>query len=116
MCFGSHPKPGPSHGAHGDDVAASALADGRSHLAGVLEYFSIHSRSQGPVSTEVATGTNVEAAIAALTWRPDELAIVGSSRLARPSTIFLGITAHRMLHSLPVPLIVVPNTSTEPHT
>ena len=92
------------------EEAASALDGGRGHLATVLDYFDTHSHTEGRVSTEVATGTNVEAAVTALDWRPDEIAIVGSSRLARPSTIFLGITANRMLHSLPVPLIVVPHT------
>ena len=50
----------------------------------------------------------MEAAVEALDWQPSEIAFVGSSRLAQPTTIFLGITAHRMLHALPVPLIVVP--------
>jgi len=78
------------------------------HLAGVLEYFSKHSRARGAITTEVASGHSVEAAVEALDWQPTEVAFVGSSRLAQPTTIFLGITAHRMLHALPVPLVVVP--------
>lgn len=83
-------------------------ADSGTHLESVLSYYQRHARGSGDITTEVGSGASLEAAVEALEWRPDELAIVGSSRLAAPRTIFLGITAHRMLHSLPVPLIVVP--------
>ncbi|TFC50728.1 universal stress protein [Cryobacterium shii] len=83
-------------------------AGSQAHLASVLEYFSTRSRAHGEITTEVASGHSVEAAIEALDWQKTEIAFVGSSRLAQPTTIFLGITAHRMLHALPVPLIVVP--------
>ena len=45
-----------------------------------------------------------------LSWEPGELALVGSSRLAQPRRLFLGSTAAKMLHELPVPMIVVPRT------
>ncbi|TFD26140.1 universal stress protein [Cryobacterium cryoconiti] len=83
-------------------------AESQTHLAEVLEYFQSRSTAHGAISTEVASGHSVEAAVEALDWQPTEVAFVGSSRLAQPTTIFLGITAHRMLHALPVPLIVVP--------
>jgi nucleotide-binding universal stress UspA family protein len=79
------------------------------HLLTVLDYFSEREKTEGILSTEVAEGPSVEAAVESLGWRDDEIAFVGSSRLASPSRIFLGATANRMLHSLPVPLIVVPN-------
>jgi nucleotide-binding universal stress UspA family protein len=81
------------------------------HLLTVLEYFSARKRSLGTVSTQVAEGPTVEAAVESLDWREDEIAFVGSSRLASPRRIFLGTTANRMLHSLPVPLVVVPTTT-----
>ena len=87
-------------------VAAGSTA----HLDAVLAYYERHSTSHGIITTEVGTGKSVEAAVEALDWRADELAFVGSSRLAAPRTIFLGITAHRMLHALPVPLVVVPTS------
>ena len=87
-------------------VAAGSTA----HLDAVLAYYERHSTSHGLITTEVGTGKSVEAAVEALDWRADELAFVGSSRLAAPRTIFLGITAHRMLHALPVPLVVVPTS------
>jgi nucleotide-binding universal stress UspA family protein len=93
--------------ANGGEAVAEEY-DSAVHLRTVLDYFSTHSRAHGDITTEVASGQNVEAAVEALDWQETELAVVGSSRLAQPTTIFLGITAHRMLHALPVPLVVVP--------
>ena len=58
----------------------------------------------------VARGDSIEDAVAHLTWEPGELAVVGSSRLAQPRRLFLGSTAAKMLHELPVPMVVVPRT------
>jgi nucleotide-binding universal stress UspA family protein len=85
-----------------------AATDSTAHLDAVLAHYERHSSGHGVITTEVGTGTNVEEAVEALQWRTDELVFVGSSRLAAPRTIFLGITAHRMLRALPVPLVVVP--------
>jgi nucleotide-binding universal stress UspA family protein len=84
--------------AHADDVllrARSALDDG--------------------VDAEVvvARGDSIEEAVQTLSWEPGELALVGSSRLAPPRRLFLGSTAAKMLHELPVPMIVVPRTRKE---
>lgn len=58
--------------------------------------------------TVTGSGDSVEAAVAGLDWEPGEFALVASSRLARRRRLFLGSTAARMLHELPVPMIVVP--------
>ncbi|MFC8679911.1 universal stress protein [Microbacterium ureisolvens] len=58
----------------------------------------------------VARGDSIEDAVAHLAWEPGELAVVGSSRLAQPRRLFLGSTAAKMLHELPVPMVVVPRT------
>lgn len=58
----------------------------------------------------VARGDSIEDAVTHLSWEPGEIAVVGSSRLARPRRLFLGSTAAKMLHELPVPMIVVPRT------
>ena len=81
--------------AHGEDVLAqvrAALPEG--------------------VTAEVerAAGDSVEDAVAHLPWHPGEVVMVGSSRLAQPRRLFLGSTAAKMLHELPVPMIVVPRT------
>ncbi|MCM3779944.1 universal stress protein [Microbacterium hydrocarbonoxydans] len=62
---------------------------------------------------EEAPGDTVEDAVAHLSWLPGEVILVGSSRLAQPRRLFLGSTAAKMLHELPVPMIVVPRTRAE---
>ena len=104
-----HAGPGPGSIGVAERHNSTVFAGGAEHLVAVLEYFHTRSTARGTVTTEVATGPSVEAAVENLGWVPSEVVIVGSSRLARASTIFLGITANRMLHALPVPLIVVPN-------
>ncbi|MDY7542272.1 MULTISPECIES: universal stress protein [unclassified Cryobacterium] len=96
------------HGETTPALEAARSAESTAHLESVLEYFTSRSPAPGTITTEVAVGENVESAVEAIEWRADEVAFVGSSRLAQPSTIFLGITAHRMLSALPVPLVVVP--------
>lgn len=63
--------------------------------------------------SEEAPGDTVEEAVANLSWLPGEVVLVGSSRLAQPRRLFLGSTAAKMLHELPVPMIVVPRTRAE---
>ncbi|GAA3531707.1 universal stress protein UspA [Aeromicrobium flavum] len=58
----------------------------------------------------VASGGSLDEAISDLAWLPGEVAVVGSSRLARKRRLFLGPTAQRMLRTLPVPLVVVPKS------
>jgi len=62
---------------------------------------------------EETPGDSVEDAVANLSWLPGEVILVGSSRLAQPRRLFLGSTAAKMLHELPVPMIVVPRTRAE---
>jgi nucleotide-binding universal stress UspA family protein len=59
-----------------------------------------------------ATGATIEEAVRGLDWHDGELVLVGSSRLAAPRHLFLGSTAAKMLRELPVPMIVVPRTTT----
>ncbi len=56
----------------------------------------------------IASGSNIDDAIAELSWEDGEIAVVGSSRLARKRRLFMGATAQRMLRTLPVPLVAVP--------
>jgi len=60
------------------------------------------------VTVEIAPGPRVGDAIDALAWRDDELALVGSSRLAQPHRLFLGSVAAKFVRGVPVPLVVVP--------
>jgi nucleotide-binding universal stress UspA family protein len=74
----------------------------------------VHARAALPKKVDaeavVGLGDSIEAAVSRLSWEPGEVAVVGSSRLARPRRLFLGSTAAKMLHELPVPMIVVPRT------
>lgn len=81
--------------AHADEV----LAQARASLAADIDAEAI-----------AAEGDSIEDAVAHLGWEPGEIAVVGSSRLAQPRRLFLGSTAAKMLHELPVPMIVVPRT------
>lgn len=63
-------------------------------------------------TAEVATGDTIEEAVRSLSWHEGEIVLVASSRLATPSHLFLGSTASKMLRELPVPMIVVPRTTT----
>jgi nucleotide-binding universal stress UspA family protein len=81
--------------AHADQV----LSQARENLSGVTEAEAV-----------VGRGDSIEDAVQHLSWEPGELAIVASSRLAQPRRLFLGSTAAKMLHELPVPMIVVPRT------
>jgi len=56
----------------------------------------------------VGEGRSIEEAVDRLEWEDGEVLLIGSSRLARNRSIFLGSTANRILRALPVPMIVVP--------
>ena len=62
------------------------------------------------VEVVVADGDSIEDAVSHLDWQPGEVLLAGSSRLAQPRRLFLGSTAAKMLHEVPVPVIVVPRT------
>jgi nucleotide-binding universal stress UspA family protein len=60
----------------------------------------------------VGQGESIEDAVSHLDWEQGEFVLVGSSRLAQRGRLFLGATAAKMLHELPVPMIVVPRPTT----
>jgi len=71
---------------------------------------------RGRASTLIASGRTVDHAMAHLEWQPDDVVIVGSSRLAARGRLFLGSTAAKMLRTVPVPVVVVPAGHTGPAT
>ncbi len=83
------------------------------HVSSVLAAAQAELPTGAPAEVEQAAGDSVEDAVAALNWLPGEVVLVGSSRLAQPRRLFLGSTAAKMLHELPVPMIVVPRTRAE---
>ncbi len=60
------------------------------------------------IESLVADGMTLESALKKLNWEDGDLLVVGSSRFAAPSRIFLGSTAARILAGVDVPVIVVP--------
>ena len=86
-------------------------ADGHAVIDGPCDFVAID--EAGSFQVVSAKGDSIEDAVSHLGWEPGELAVVGSSRLAQPRRLFLGSTAAKMLHELPVPMIVVPRTRKE---
>lgn len=93
---------------HLDRVVAADAAD--AHLRSVLE----EARAALPDGLVddalLVRGRDVADAVRDLEWRPGEVVVVGSSRLAAPHRLFLGATAARLLRAVPVPVVVVPRT------
>lgn len=80
----------------------------RAYATRVLGDIAQNMLAAGHAITEIASGRDVESAMATLAWEEGEIAVVGSSRLAVPGRLFLGGTASRLLRSIPVPMVVVP--------
>jgi nucleotide-binding universal stress UspA family protein len=93
----------------GLDTAAVRVV-GAEHAGAVLERARAELPAHVSVDAVMGTGDGIEDAVESVEWRPGEIAVVGSSRLAQPRRLFLGSTAAKMLRVLPVPLIVVPRT------
>ena len=89
-----------------DDIAVAdldqAIARARASVAEIVGELGVIAE------ISIASGTDIDDAIAESGWEDGEIAVVGSSRLARKRRLFLGSTAQRMLRTLPVPLVVVP--------
>ena len=91
------------------DAADAARDYASKHLAAALPATASGGSLAGQADVVVAQGRSVEEAVDRLEWEPGEVLLIGSSRLARNRSIFLGSTANRILRALPVPMIVVPS-------
>lgn len=91
------------------DAADAAREYAKKHLAAALTSGSPGAAPALRADVEVAQGRSVEEAVDRLDWEAGEVLLIGSSRLARNRSIFLGSTANRILRALPVPMIVVPS-------
>jgi nucleotide-binding universal stress UspA family protein len=94
--------------ANASDEAQAAAED---HATRVLDYATEHLPDGVDAEVVIATGSRIEDAVASEAWDPEEIVLVGSSRLAASGHLFLGTTAAKMLRELPVPMIVVPRES-----
>ena len=96
----------------GGDSAAPAEAareHAAKHLAAALPGSEQEVRAEAKTEVVVAHGRSIEGAVDRLDWEDGEVLLIGSSRLAKGRSIFLGSTANRILRALPVPMIVVPS-------
>ncbi|MGD6979304.1 MULTISPECIES: universal stress protein [Citricoccus] len=103
---------GPGTAVDDEDVLASVTQYANRRLADEAAEM----LDQGRATTLVASGPTVDHAMAHLEWEPDDVVIVGSSRLAARGRLFLGSTAAKMLRTVPVPVVVVPAGHTGPAT
>lgn len=62
----------------------------------------------GDATVDIAAGSSTEAALSMVEFRRDDIAVLGSSRMAVPGRLFLGPTAARILRNIPAPILVVP--------
>lgn len=93
------------------NASEEASAAAEEHATTVLDYAKSHLPDGVDADVVIATGSRVEDAVASVAWDPEEVVLVGSSRLAASGHLFLGTTAAKMLRELPVPMIVVPRES-----
>ena len=63
----------------------------------------------GRATIEIAEGHRLEDALAKIEWRTGDAAYIGSSRLGRGLSVFLGSRARRILEALDVPVVVLPS-------
>ena len=91
------------------EAAEAARSYAARHLEAALPSDSQGTPLAGKADVVVAQGRSVEEAVDRLDWEDGEVLLIGSSRLARSRSIFLGSTANRILRALPVPMIVVPS-------
>ncbi len=98
----------------GDAADAASAAEAAKeysakHLAAALLGGDQDAGEEPKSEVVVAHGRSIEEAVDRLDWEDGEVLLIGSSRLAKGRSIFLGSTANRILRALPVPMIVVPS-------
>lgn len=82
--------------------------DGFDEAERILGVAAKKAEGRAEVTTTIGKGRSLKAAVKKLDWDERTALMVGSSRLARGRTTFLGTAATRMLGALPVPMVIVP--------
>lgn len=78
-----------------------------------LEKIATGMLDSGRATIEIAEGRDFDEALESIEWHENEFAVVGSSRLGRGRSVFLGSRARRILRLVPVPVIVIPSEYTD---
>ena len=97
-----------------DDEHDARVEAAQAHAGRLAERASAALPAGSAVTTVVGRGHSLEDCVQALDFAPDEIVLVGSSRLGGPRRLFLGASASKMLRALPVPMVVVPRDYTPP--
>lgn len=97
-----------------DTGSSDARDRAQSHADRISEEVTTRIDGKVEVTAYAAHGRTIEEAVETLDWDDSEIVIVGSSRLAERSKLFMGSTANKMLRVLPVPMVVVPRQYTVP--
>ena len=92
-----------------DGAAAAAREHAEKSVAAAAPVSPTGTPLSAATEVVVAQGRSIEEAVDGLDWDDGEVLVIGSSRLARARSIFLGSTANRILRALPVPMLVVPS-------
>ncbi len=93
---------------HGDDDDGARAGAAERHAQRLAERARAALPEGVEVTTVVGRGPSLEDCVHALDFEPDEIVLVGSSRLAGPRRLFIGASANKILRALPVPMIVGP--------
>ncbi|WBQ04779.1 universal stress protein [Kribbella sp. CA-293567] len=100
----------PEGGLDAEDLVAAQWAEQAVELhEDAVEFCRNHGVTD--VETAVARGRGWAGALTAIPWTPDDLLVLGSSRLGPLARVFLGSTATKILRHTPVPTLVVPSGS-----
>ncbi|WP_168583624.1 universal stress protein [Gephyromycinifex aptenodytis] len=95
--------------AQADPEAAAAEREATQDTIRTLLERAVAQYGQPPsVEIDIASGSDVPAAVRSASWKDNAILLVGSSRMAEHRRIFLGSTASRMLRELQVPVVVIP--------
>ena len=98
----------PEVGLDAEDMVAAQWAEQAIELhEDALEF--CRNRGVTDVETAVARGRGWEGALNGIPWGPNDVLVLGSSRLGQLARVFLGSTATKILRHTPVPTLVVPS-------
>ncbi|KAB1659179.1 MULTISPECIES: universal stress protein [unclassified Pseudoclavibacter] len=73
-----------------------------------------HAADTGPITTQVEVAGRLDRAVEQVFWDDKEVVLIGSARIARQRTTFLGSTAAKLVRQLTVPMVVVPRDDQMP--
>lgn len=92
----------------GSQAEEPVIAELRAHMLARQEGALATITDELPHSAETVVGESVSSALNAVSWRGDEILLMGSATRGPLQRVFLGDMTHKLLRSTPVPAIVLP--------